>query len=119
MGPVDWGEFTYCVADANQPASMHCLGALFSNLVSLLVSFAGLALFVMLVLGGFTYLTAGDNAEKVGKARQTMFWAIMGIVFMILSYIILRLIGWLALDDPEALLKFEIPYFDPNQASAD
>jgi hypothetical protein len=116
MGPVKWSEFTDCIADPNKPANLKCLEAVFANIISLLVSFAGLALFGMFLVGGFTYLTAGDNAEKAGKARQTMFWAIMGIVFMILSYIILRLIAWFT-GQPD-LLEFRIPYFDPNPTSA-
>ena len=112
MGPVNWSEFTDCVADPDQPANIKCLEALFANIVSMFVSLAGLALFVMLVIGGYTYLTAGDNAEQAGKARQTMFWAIMGIVFMILSYIILRMIAWFTGQDQ--LLELTIPYFTPN-----
>jgi hypothetical protein len=108
MGTSNWSEFIGCVADPNQPANIKCVEALFSNVIALLVSLAGLALFVMLVIGGFTYLTAGDKAESAQKARQTIFWAIAGIVFMLLSYIILRLIEWFT---GQNLLEFTIPTF--------
>ena len=108
MGPKPWSEFTDCVSDPNQPANLKCLEALYSNAISAIVSLAGLALFVMLVIGGFTYLTAGADAGKAAKAPKTMGLAVGGIVFMILSYIILRVISWIVGTN---LLIFVIPYF--------
>lgn len=108
---MPWSEITDCVADPNQPANLKCLEALYTNVISAIVSLAGLALFIMLVIGGFTYLTAGADAEKAAKAQKTMGWAIGGIVFMILSYIILRVISWI-IGTP--LYIFEIPYFGPT-----
>lgn len=110
MGPVDWSKFGDCVVDANQPANIQCVEALFSNLVATLVSLAGIALFVMLIIGGFTYLTAGSDPEKAGKARSTMTWAIIGIAMMILSYIILRAIYWFT---GVNVLDFNVLYFSP------
>ena len=95
MGPRPWSEITEnCIANESQPANLKCLEALFSNVISALAGTAGLALFVMLVIGAYKYLTAGADAQAPESARSTMFWAIMGIVFMILSFIILRAIEW-------------------------
>ncbi|MEK7525943.1 MAG: hypothetical protein AAB546_00490 [Patescibacteria group bacterium] len=66
---------------------------LFSNVVGLAVGFAGLALFIMLLIGGFNFLTAGTDAGKAQGAQKTITYAILGLVFIVASYFILQLIG--------------------------
>ena len=109
MGPQAWEDITTnCIADETQPANLKCLEALFSNVIAALVGAAGLALFVMLVIGGYKYLTAGGDAQAAESARSTMFWAVMGIVLMILSFIILRAIEWFT---GVPVTIFKIPFF--------
>jgi hypothetical protein len=47
----------------------------------------GLAL-VMMVWGGFQWLTSAGNDEKVKKGTQTMMWAIIGMVIVLASYLL-------------------------------
>ncbi len=108
MGTLKWSEFSGCEAGPDSPATIQCLEAVLYNIIFALVSLAGLALFIMILIGGYTYLTAGDNAEQAQNARKTIFWAISRIVLMIFSYIILRAIYWFTGVD---VLKFDIPYF--------
>jgi len=99
MGPRAWDKITTnCIADETQPANLKCLEALFSNVIAALVGAAGLALFVMLVI----------DAQAAESARSTMFWAVMGIVLMILSFIILRAIEWFT---GVPVTIFKIPFF--------
>lgn len=65
------------------------LASLFGNLMGSLVSLAGVALFIMLVAGGFGFLTAGGDQKKLEKARGTLTGAIMGLVIIVLGYLIL------------------------------
>lgn len=53
---------------------------------------AGLIFFFMLIVGAFTFLTAGDSPEKMKKAQGTLFSAIFGILFVACSYLIVKLI---------------------------
>jgi len=50
------------------------------------------AVFVMLLYGGFKYLTAGGNPEANQKAGGVITYAILGLVLMIGAWFILRLI---------------------------
>lgn len=45
---------------------------------------------LMFVIGGFQWLTAAGNAEKVKKGRDTLMWAVLGLVVIFSSYAILR-----------------------------
>ena len=51
-----------------------------------------IAVFVMLLYGGFKYLTAGGNAEANQKAGAVITYAVLGLVLMIGAWFILRLI---------------------------
>lgn len=68
------------------------LGSVFSNIVSLILGFAGIVLFIMLLSGGFKYITAGGDPKGVESAKKTLTYAIGGIVVIALSYLILNLI---------------------------
>jgi hypothetical protein len=57
------------------------------------LGFAGIALFIMLVVGGFRYITSGGNPKAVESARNTLTYAILGMVLLASAYLILRFIG--------------------------
>ena len=58
-----------------------------SQIIGKVVTFAlvivGIIAVIYLVFGGITYVTAGGDAEKAGKGRQTITNAIIGIVIII------------------------------------
>ena len=47
----------------------------------------GLAL-VMSVYGGFQWLTAAGNKEKIDSGSRTMLWAIVGLIITLSSYLL-------------------------------
>jgi len=63
---------------------------------------AAIICLVMLLYGGFTYISAGDNPKNIQKAWQTIIFAIIGLFIVALSYAAVRLIT--------TLLKVELPY---------
>jgi len=69
-----------------------CLEAVFARILTVVVSLAVLALFVMLVVGGFRYLTSGGDQKAAGAARSTMTYAIVGIVLFVLAFLVFLLI---------------------------
>lgn len=69
------------------------LEGVFRNLVAAVIGVAGIVLFILLVIGGFKYLTAGGEPPKIESARKTLTFAILGIVLIALSFLFLRFIG--------------------------
>ena len=51
----------------------------------------GIALF-MLVLGGVMWMISGGNADKLKKGKDTILWAILGLVIIFMSYIVLNFV---------------------------
>ena len=62
---------------------------LISNTVLLLV---GVVAVLFLIIGGFQYIASGGNPEQVNKAKNTIFYAIIGIVVALLAYVVVQFV---------------------------
>ncbi len=47
---------------------------------------------LMFVYGGFTWMIASGNAEKVEKGKNILFWATAGLVIIFTSYAIVNFV---------------------------
>jgi hypothetical protein len=65
------------------------LESLFKNVVVALTALVGIALFIMLIIGGYGFLFAGGDQKKLEKARGTLTAAITGVVVIVVAYLIL------------------------------
>ena len=79
--------------DPEKPAEFSDLETIFANVLAAALGLAGIVLFVTLVMGGFSYLTAGGDPKKLEGAKGTITYAIYGIIFVALAYLFLRLIA--------------------------
>lgn len=65
---------------------------LFSQMIRLFLGVVGLIATVFFIYGGFVFLTSGGNADQVKKGKETLFWATIGIVVIILSWVIIQFV---------------------------
>jgi hypothetical protein len=92
--------------------TLKCLENIFGNLLNLATGIFLLALFIMIVVGAFNYLTSFGNPEKVKKAQGTLKFAFIGLVLFLGSYLILNLICFVFFNEFGSscrLFKFELP----------
>lgn len=75
-----------------EPAGLTQLEELFKRLINISVSLAFVALVVVLVWAGIKYLTSGGEPKAIQSASQTVTWALLGLLFMIISWLVLQLI---------------------------
>ncbi len=59
------------------------------NIVSIVIGIAGV---LMIMIGGFRYITAGGDASKTASAQGTIIWALVGLVVAALSQVIVRFV---------------------------
>ena len=83
---------TSSVPEAKGVVEIQALETLFSNILAVATALAGLAVFIMLIAGGLSWLTSGGDPKKVESARNTITYAIAGLVLLILAWLILRFI---------------------------
>ncbi len=74
------------------PAGIKQIQELILRIINLSVGFVFVVLIFVLAVGGIKFLTSGGDQKNVQSARNLMTWAIVGIVFMALAWIILNLI---------------------------
>ncbi len=79
-------------ASNNGIATIANLQCVFQNVVAALLGLAGIVLFVLLLTGGFKYITSGGDPKAVEGAQKTITYAIGGLILILLSYLILVLI---------------------------
>lgn len=73
-------------------AGLSLIEQVFSNIISVVVGLAFIASLVMLVWAGIKYLTSGGEPKAIQAAHYTVTWALLGILFMAIAWLILQLI---------------------------
>ena len=60
------------------------------TVVNLLSAIVGIVAVIMIIIGGFRYITSGGNDASVTAAKNTILYAIIGLVVVALAQIIVR-----------------------------
>lgn len=102
---INWGDCVKNIGGVEVP-TIKCFEVVFTRILTVAVSLAVLALFVMLIVGGFKYLTSGGDQKAATSAKQTMTYAVVGIILMVLAFLIFRIIE---IFTGVNVTKFEIP----------
>lgn len=89
--PQDWENVEGCTIDG--VATIQGLQCLLGNVLTVAITVIGLAAFVMLIFGAFGYMLSGGNSKGTENARNTITFAIVGIVVALSAFIILNLIA--------------------------
>ncbi len=62
------------------------------NIIKAVLGVVGGLALLMLVWGGFQWLTSAGNAEKVKKGTGAMMWALIGLLITLSSYVLLSIV---------------------------
>ena len=62
------------------------------TIVNFFLTFLGLIAVVMIIYGGFLYVTAAGAQEKIESAKKIIMYAVIGIVVILLSFAIVNTI---------------------------
>ena len=62
------------------------------GIVQFLVGGSGAIALLVVVYGGFIWMTAAGNAEKIGQAQKMIMWALLGLVAMLTAYLFIRIL---------------------------
>ena len=54
--------------------------------INVLLGFLGIIAIVIILYGGFVWLTSGGNEEKVGQAKKIISAGIIGLVIIFVAY---------------------------------
>lgn len=63
-------------------------GNILAQVINTLLVWGGAVALLFIILGGFRYIISMGNPEGVEKARNTVLYAILGLILIFLSYLI-------------------------------
>jgi cytochrome bd-type quinol oxidase subunit 2 len=78
-----------CPVDASPDESINDLISDVINIFSLVV---GVVAVIMIIIGGFRYITSGGDSNNVTAAKNTILYAIIGLVIVALAQFIVRFV---------------------------
>lgn len=64
------------------------LGALASQIIQVVLSLLAIIFLILLIIGGFKWMTAAGNEEQIKKSQATIKMAIIGLVIILAAYAI-------------------------------
>lgn len=73
-------------------ASSGKLDGIVSAAVNIISFIAGIAAVIMVVVAGFKYITSGGDATKVGSAKNSLIYALIGVAIVVLAQILVHFV---------------------------
>ena len=61
-----------------------------TQIINVFLYIIGIISVIMLIFGGFLYITSAGNPEKVKNAKNTIMYAIIGLIIAIFAYAIIN-----------------------------
>ncbi len=81
-----------CPADTGVRCSEGSIAAIFRLIINWALAIAFIAAVIMLIYGGFLYITSAGNTDNATKGKTAIINALVGIVIIVLSYIIVQIV---------------------------
>ena len=63
-----------------------------TSIINFFLYAVGIAAVVMIIYGGYLYISSGGDAGKLAKAKNTILWAVIGLAVVVLSYAIVNFV---------------------------
>lgn len=63
-----------------------------ASIINVALSLLGIIVLVIIIYGGFLWMTAGGNDERVTQAKQWIFGGIIGLVIILSAYAIAQFV---------------------------
>ena len=75
-----------------EPANLQTLETMLRSIIRISTGAGFIAMLVMLLFGGIKFLTSGGDSKAVQSATMTITWALLGILFLVIAWLVLLLI---------------------------
>lgn len=74
------------------PADLFGDNGVFKQVTNTILYIVGIVAVIMLIIGGIRYVTSGGDAKKVTDAKNTVLYAIIGLVIAFLAFAIVNFV---------------------------
>lgn len=59
-----------------------------ANIINVILGFLGLIAVILILIGGFKWMTAGGNEDQVAEAKKWIYSGVVGLLIILASYAI-------------------------------
>ncbi len=81
-----------CARGDKTPDSIFDEGGVFTTVVNVLLFIIGAISVIMIIFAGIKYTTSSGDAAKVGEAKNTILYAVIGLIVAVLAYAIVNFV---------------------------
>lgn len=78
--------------NCDDPANNGKVDSLVSQVVAVLSVVVGVVATIMIMVGGFKYITSNGDSNQVSSAKNTILYAIIGIVVVVFAQVIVKFV---------------------------
>lgn len=82
------GNSQDCATNADESSFNNTL----RRIVNILSAIIGVIAVIMIIFGGLRYITSGGDSTKVGNAKNTIIYALIGLIIVALAQVIVRFV---------------------------
>lgn len=79
-------------SNCNAQDQTNKVNSIISTILNILSVIVGVIAVIMIIIGGFRYITSGGSSEKVSSAKNTLLYAIIGLIIVALAQIIVKFV---------------------------
>lgn len=76
-------------------AKLGCLPFYLGNIINGIFALSGIAAVILIIISGIRLLVSGGDAEKVARAKTSLYYSIVGFLIVLFSFLILRVISFI------------------------
>ncbi len=92
---LDFGALNSAIGVDPSLTGKNAIGAIVSRFLLYLFPFAGLLLFIYLIIGGFSYLTSGGDPKAMEQAKGKITNAIVGFIIIFVAYWLVQILEFM------------------------
>ena len=81
-----------CAKSKDQSACLFCQNGIFQTITNVLLFLIGAISVIMLIVGGIRYVLSGGDSTAVTAAKNTILYAVIGIIVALLAYAIVNFV---------------------------
>ena len=82
---------TDCEAGQEETAGDR-VNSIVTSVINILSLVVGVVAVIMIIIGGLRYITSGGDSGQVGNAKNTILYAVVGLIVVALAQIIVRFV---------------------------
>lgn len=91
-GDLSLSEGADCARGSEQSTNLFGEDSIFSKVTNVLLFLIGAISVIMLIIGGIRYVISGGDQAQVTSAKNTILYAIVGIIVAFLAYAAVRFV---------------------------